>query len=113
MALTRTLREKSDRLSKRPMRIQSARTTAGINGGVRYPDALDRMRQELGKSLDSRIIDAAGRRWRPDTHVEMLTRTKMMNTMPGSDVSHWARCAVCNHIRHGADSCNGGKEKII
>ncbi|MDT2236643.1 hypothetical protein P7H19_10540 [Paenibacillus larvae] len=74
------MREKSDRLSKglcgfspREHGRRNQRPAYDIPGCTQ--DA-----QELGKSLDSGIIDAAGRRWRPDTYVEMLTRTKMMNT---------------------------------
>ncbi|ALH46378.1 phage minor capsid protein [Paenibacillus larvae] len=90
---------------------------AGINGRRTISrDALDRMRQELGKSLDSGIIDAAGRRWRPDTYVEMLTRTKMMNTYrEATTISALERDAQYAIIsRHGAtDACSNWEGKII
>lgn len=90
---------------------------AGINGRRTISrDALDRMRQELGKSLDSGIIDAAGRRWRPDTYVEMLTRTKMMNTYrEATTISALERDVQYAIIsRHGAtDSCSNWEGKII
>ncbi|WP_040932646.1 phage minor capsid protein [Paenibacillus larvae] len=90
---------------------------AGINGRRTISrDALDRMRQELGKSLDSGIIDAAGRRWRPDTYVEMLTRTKMMNTYrEATTISALERDAQYAVIsRHGAtDACSNWEGKII
>ncbi|MCY9512467.1 phage minor capsid protein, partial [Paenibacillus larvae] len=90
---------------------------AGINGRRTISrDALDRMRQELGKSLDSGIIDAAGRRWRPDTYVEMLTRTKMMNTYrEATTISALERDAQYAVIsRHGAtDACSNWEGRII
>ncbi|MEV2287485.1 phage minor capsid protein, partial [Paenibacillus larvae] len=90
---------------------------AGINGRRTISrDALERMRQELGKSLDSGIIDAAGRRWRPDTYVEMLTRTKMMNTYrEATTISALERDAQYAVIsRHGAtDACSNWEGKII
>ncbi|MDT2287348.1 hypothetical protein P7H17_16705 [Paenibacillus larvae] len=90
---------------------------AGINGRRTISrDALDRMRQELGKSLDSGIIDAAGRRWRPDTYVEMLTRTKMMNTYrEATTISALERDVQYAIIsRHGAtDSCSNWEGKSL
>ncbi|MEV2911051.1 phage minor capsid protein, partial [Paenibacillus larvae] len=90
---------------------------AGINGRRTISrDALERMRQELGKSLDSGIIDAAGRRWRPDTYVEMLTRTKMMNTYrEATTISALERDAQYAIIsRHGAtDACSNWEGRVI
>ncbi|MDT2260642.1 hypothetical protein P7H06_15580 [Paenibacillus larvae] len=46
---------------------------------IRYPGMHSTGCGEL-EIVGFRYVDAAGRRWRPDTYVEMLTRTKMMNT---------------------------------
>ncbi|MDT2266386.1 hypothetical protein P7H12_26100 [Paenibacillus larvae] len=73
---------------------------AGING--RRTISRDPHSTGCGRSLGNRWIpvsSTAGRRWRPDTYVEMLTRTKMMNTYrEATTISAGARCAVCNHI---------------
>lgn len=55
--------------------------TKGINGvkGIRR-EILAELRKRLGDSVNTGIIDAAGRRWKPRTYVDMLTRTKLMET---------------------------------
>lgn len=39
---------------------------------------LERLRKELGDAVETGIIDRAGRRWKPEDYVDMLTRTKSM-----------------------------------
>lgn len=55
--------------------------TRGINGvkGIRREILAD-LRKRLGDAVSTGIIDAAGRRWKPRTYVDMLTRTKLMET---------------------------------
>lgn len=55
--------------------------TRGINGvkGIRREILID-LRKRLGAAVNTGIIDAAGRRWKPHVYVDMLTRTKLMET---------------------------------
>lgn len=55
--------------------------TKGINGvkGIRR-EILAELRKRLGDSVNTGIIDAAGRRWKPRVYVDMLTRTKLLET---------------------------------
>jgi len=65
-----------------------ANLTRGINGNrTLNADILQRMKSTLGSAVDTGIIDAAGRRWRPETYVEMLTRTKMGATQRESTIN--------------------------
>lgn len=58
-----------------------ANMTAGINGRKTINrDTLAGMRRELGSAIDTGIIDAGGRRWKPETYVDMVTRTKIHET---------------------------------
>lgn len=55
--------------------------TRGINGvkGIRR-EILAELRKRLGDAVNTGIIDAAGRRWKPNVYVDMLSRTKLMET---------------------------------
>ena len=54
--------------------------TKGISGRKTLSrEMLDRLRRRLGNAAYTGIIDAAGRRWRPDVYVDMLARTKLMD----------------------------------
>lgn len=65
-----------------------ANLTRGINGNrTLNADILARMKKTLGSAIDTGIVDAAGRRWRPETYVEMLTRTKMAATQRESTIN--------------------------
>jgi len=56
-----------------------ANIAAGINGRRTINrDTLAAMRKTLGDAVDTGIIDAAGRRWKPETYVDMVTRTKLL-----------------------------------
>jgi Phage minor capsid protein 2 len=53
--------------------------TKGINGRKTIrADIVAEMRKRLGDAVNTGIIDAAGRRWKPEVYAEMVTRTKMM-----------------------------------
>ena len=52
--------------------------------GVNAPRTIRRevlrdLRRRLGQSIETGIIDAAGRRWRPEVYVDMVVRTKLMD----------------------------------
>lgn len=51
----------------------------GVNSPISHRwMILERLRKELGESLETGIIDRAGRRWKPEDYVDMLTKTKSM-----------------------------------
>src|SRR5690606_27854204 len=51
---------------------------AGINGQrTLRREILTKLRRDLGNAVDTGIIDAAGRRWKPEVYAEMLSRTKL------------------------------------
>jgi hypothetical protein len=50
-------------------------------------DILKNLRERLGDSIDTGIIDAAGRRWKPETYVEMVTQTKLAQTQRESAIN--------------------------
>ena len=43
-------------------------------------EVLRELRRRLGDSIETGIIDAAGRRWRPEVYVDLVIRTKLMDT---------------------------------
>ncbi|NGM81201.1 minor capsid protein [Paenibacillus sp. 7124] len=94
-----------------------ANLTKGVNGQrTLNADMLQRMRQTLGSAIDTGIIDSAGRRWKPDVYVEMVSRTKMnaahreatINEAVGRG-AYYARVS-----RHGAtDACRNWEGRIV
>lgn len=88
------------------MRANMAR---GINGRRTISrDILDGLRKKLGDSVNTGIIDAAGRRWKPEVYVDMLTRTKMMEANREARENEALDRGVYTFVvsRHGAtDGC--------
>ncbi len=91
--------------------------TEGVNGQrTLRNDMLQRLRSDLGKAVDTGIIDAAGRRWRPEVYVDMAVRTKMMEAhkeaTQNEAVARGANYAVISS--HGAtDKCRLWERRII
>ena len=89
----------------------------GINGmRTNKRDMYARLREELGKSLDTGIIDAAGRRWNPETYLEMVTRTKLMEAhMNGTINEALERGVLYGRVsKHGAtDACKNWEGKLV
>ncbi|MEW9697955.1 phage minor capsid protein [Paenibacillus sp. SI8] len=94
-----------------------ANMAAGINGRRTIArDVLDGMRRTLGDVVSSGIIDARGRRWRPEVYADMITRTKLMLThMEATANEAIARGALFGVIsRHNAtDACAKYEGKIV
>ncbi|WP_342480411.1 phage minor capsid protein [Paenibacillus sp. FSL L8-0340] len=94
-----------------------ANLTRGINGNrTLNADIVARMKKTLGSAIDTGIIDAAGRRWRPEVYVEMVTRTKMSATNRESTVNEAVgRGAYYGVIsKHNAiDKCRGYEGMIV
>jgi hypothetical protein len=89
----------------------------GVNGRrTMNADAITRLRQRLGDSLNSGIIDKSGRRWKPSVYVDMATRTKMLRlTMEAMQTEALSRDAQCGIISsHGAkDRCGPWEGRIV
>ncbi|MGF9711635.1 phage minor capsid protein [Paenibacillus naphthalenovorans] len=94
-----------------------ANMAAGINGRRTISrDILTEMRRSLGSAVETGIIDAAGRRWRPEVYVDMVTRTKMAATYneatTNEAIQRGAFYAVIS--RHNAtDACTKWEGRII
>jgi Phage minor capsid protein 2 len=64
------------------------------------------LRQQLGDSVNTGIIDAAGRRWKPTTYAEMLVRTKMMEAHKEATVNE----AISRDVLYAVISSHGAKD---
>lgn len=97
--------------------VMRANLTQGINGTQTLKrDVIVGLRKQLGDSVNTGIIDAAGKRWKPDTYVDMLVRTKLMQAhreaTTNEALSRDAYYAVIS--RHGAkDECRLWEGKIV
>lgn len=79
----------------------------GINGRrTMNADTLSGLRNKLGDSLNTGIIDAAGRRWKPEVYVDMVTRTKMMRMTNEASINE----AVDREAYYGVISSHGAKD---
>lgn len=94
-----------------------ANLAKGINGRRTISaDILDRMRKTLGSAVETGIIDSAGRRWKPETYCEMVTRTKMSTAHRDATINEaLGRGAYYARVsRHGAkDACGPWEGRIV
>lgn len=94
-----------------------ANLAKGVNGRRTISrDILANMRNSLGDAVNTGIIDAAGRRWKPEAYVEMVTRTKMAQTHRETTMNEaLGRGAMYARIsRHGAkDACRFYEGTIV
>jgi hypothetical protein len=94
---------------------------ANLTQGINTTDSIKRdilrnLKERLGESLSTGIIDAAGRRWKPEVYAEMVTRTKLAQTQRESAVNDaLGREAYYGVISsHGAkDACRNWEGKIV
>jgi hypothetical protein len=94
---------------------------ANLTQGINTTDSIKRdilaeLRKRLGDSLDTGIIDAASRRWKPQVYAEMVTRTKLAQTQRESAINEAVgRDAYYGVISsHGAtDACKNWEGKIV
>lgn len=118
LAVTRNVKRRV-RNAVRKVTAESMRANMakGVNGRRTINrDILTRLRKTLGDSLNTGIIDAAGRRWKPEVYVDMVTRTKMMFAhMEGTINEAVAREVYYGRIsRHGAkDACRLWEGRIV
>lgn len=79
----------------------------GINGRrTMNADILSGLRGKLGDSLNTGIIDSAGRRWKPEVYVDMVSRTKMMRTTMDASINE----AIDREAYYGVISSHGAKD---
>ena len=118
LAVTKNV-ERRVRSAVRQVTAESMRANLakGVNGRRTISrDILDGLRKKLGDSVNSGIIDAAGRRWKPDVYVEMVTRTKLAETHREATMNEAiGRGALYGRIsRHGAkDACRFYEGTIV
>lgn len=103
-----------DRRTKAAIRRAVAETmranmAAGVNGRRTInAETAAQIRKDLGAAVDNAIIDAAGRRWKVETYVDMVTRTKLMQTTNDATINEALDRGVMYGVisRHGAtDGC--------
>lgn len=91
--------------------------TQGINATATLRrDIVKELRAQLGESVNTGIIDSAGRRWRPTTYVDMLVRTKMMEAHKEATINEALGRDVKYGVisRHGAkDACRNWEGKVV
>jgi Phage minor capsid protein 2 len=118
LAITQNV-ERKVRVAVRQVTADSMRANMarGVNGRRTISrDILDGLRKKLGDSVNTGIVDAAGRRWRPGVYVDMVTRTKMMYAhMEATTNEAIQRGAYYGVIsRHGAtDACRNWEGKTV
>ncbi|WP_145412498.1 phage minor capsid protein [Paenibacillus xylanexedens] len=94
-----------------------ANMAAGINGRRTInADTLAGIRKTLGHATDTGIIDAVGRRWKPEVYVDTVTRTKLNTAHRDATINEAiGREAFYARISsHGAnDACRGYEGRIV
>jgi hypothetical protein len=79
-------------------------------------DILRNLKERLGDSINTGIIDSMGRRWRPEVYAETVVQTKLAQTQRESAVNDaLGRNALYGVISsHGAkDACRNWEGKIV
>lgn len=94
-----------------------ANMASGVNGRRTInADTLAGIRKTLGSATDTGIIDAAGRRWKPEVYVDTVTRTKLNSAHRDATINeaigreaYYARISS-----HGAnDACAQWEGRIV
>ncbi|WP_342540055.1 phage minor capsid protein [Heyndrickxia sp. FSL K6-6286] len=102
-------------------RVSAEVLRSNLTKGVNATQSLRRditaeLRKQLGESVNTGIIDAAGRRWRPSKYVNVLVRTKMMEAHKESTINEALSRDVMYGVisRHGAkDACGKWEGKVV
>lgn len=102
-------------------RVSAEVLRSNLTKGVNATQSLRRditaeLRKQLGESVNTGIIDAAGRRWRPSKYVNVLVRTKMMEAHKESIINEALSRDVMYGVisRHGAkDACGKWEGKVV
>ncbi|MCR8843089.1 phage minor capsid protein [Paenibacillus sp. SC116] len=118
LAVTQNI-DRRVRMAIRQVTAESMRAnmTRGINGRKTISrDILDGLKKKLGDSVNTGIVDASGRRWKPEVYVDMITRTKTMEAHKEATINEAVgRGAYYGRIsRHGAiDACRAWEGRIV
>ncbi|NMF00010.1 phage minor capsid protein [Aneurinibacillus aneurinilyticus] len=118
LAVTQNI-DRKVRATVRQVAAESMRANyaKGINGRKAISrDILTGLREKLGNSVNTGIIDAAGRRWKPEVYVDMLVRTKTsfahIESTTNEAVQRGAYYAQISS--HSAkDACRGWEGRIV
>lgn len=94
-----------------------ANMTKGINGRKTIrADIVVEMRKRLGDAVNTGIIDAAGRRWKPEVYADMVVRTKMMlahrEATRNEAIARGAYYGIISS-HNAADACRNWERKIV
>lgn len=97
--------------------VMRSNMTKGINGlRTNRREIIAGLRKKLGDSLDTGIVDAAGRKWNPETYADMVVRTKMMEANTAGAVNEALDRGVlyARISRHNAsDPCSKWEDRIV
>lgn len=97
--------------------VMRAKLTEGRNGRKELTrDLLRTLRNRLGGAIETGIIDAAGRRWRPEVYVDLVARTKLndihLEARRNEAIAHEAYYGIIS--AHGAkDACRFHENRIV
>ncbi|PGN53917.1 minor capsid protein [Priestia megaterium] len=97
--------------------VLRANTAKGINGtSALTSDLVANLRKQLGSAVETGIIDASRRRWKPEVYVETVVQTKMLHAHKeatiNDGISRGANYGVISS--HGAkDACRNWEGKIV
>lgn len=81
--------------------------TQGINATATLRrDLMSDLRKRLGDSLNTGIVDAGGRRWKPQVYVEMVVKTKMASAQREAAINE----GVSREAFYGVISAHGAKD---
>jgi hypothetical protein len=84
---------------------------ANLTQGINTTDSIKRdllrvLRERLGDSINTGIIDAAGRRWRPEVYAETVVQTKLAQTQRESAIND----ALGRNAHYGVISSHGASD---
>jgi hypothetical protein len=101
--------ERKVRTAVRQVTAEAMRSN--LTQGINTTDSIKRdilrdLRARLGDSINTGIIDAVGRRWKPENYVEMVTQTKLAQTQRESAVND----ALGRNAYYGVISSHGAKD---
>lgn len=97
--------------------VMRSNLTKGVNATASLKrDIIADLRKKLGDSLNTGIIDAANRRWKPEVYAEMVVRTKMASAQreaaTNDGISRGAYYGVISRHR-ATDACRFWEGRVI
>lgn len=112
--VSRKVRSAVRQVTSEVMRKNFTKNINGVKTNKRQ--IVDELRKKLGASVESGIIDSAGKRWKPETYVDMVVRTKLQQasieaaTNEGLDIG--AQYGIISY--HGSkDACRWHEGRIV